>query len=53
MILAEGAPDLMQRRSRSPTTPHVALLRRRKLKPFLLDHKNPLLRPDSYQMVLH
>src|SRR6266481_58144 len=42
MLLAEGAPDLMQRLSRLPTTPHVALLRLRKPKPFPLDHKHHL-----------
>src|SRR3981189_635378 len=38
MLLAEGAPDLMQRVSRFPTAPHVALLRSRKSKPFPLGH---------------
>src|SRR6266566_507891 len=42
MLLAEGAPDLMQRVSRLPTAPHVALLRRRKPKPFPLGHKHHL-----------
>ena len=42
MLLTEGAPDLMQRLSRLPTAPHVALLRRRKPKPFPLDHKHHL-----------
>src|SRR5216683_3817086 len=42
MLLAEGAPDLMQRLSRLPTAPHVALLRRRKPKPVPLDHKHHL-----------
>src|SRR5882724_8781688 len=42
MLLAEGAPDLMQRLPRLPTTPHVALLHRRKPKPFLLGHKHHL-----------
>src|SRR6202047_3823917 len=42
MLLAEGAPDLMQRLSRLPTAPHVALLRLRKPKPFPLDHKHHL-----------
>ena len=38
MILAEGAPDLMQRLSRPATTPHVALLRSRKpVEPELLN----------------
>jgi len=36
------APALMQRLSRLPTTPHVALLHRRKPKPFPLDHKHHL-----------
>jgi hypothetical protein len=34
MLLAEGAPDRMQRLFRLPTPPHVALLRGRKSKPF-------------------
>ena len=42
MLLAEGAPDLMKRLSRLPTTPHVALLRCRKPKPPPLDHKHHL-----------
>src|SRR5229473_3081438 len=42
MLLAEGPPDLMQRLSRLPTTPQVALLRRRKPKPFPLGHKHHL-----------
>src|SRR6266702_1530192 len=42
MLLAEGAPDLMQRVSRLPTAPHVAVLRRRKPKPFPLGHKHHL-----------
>src|SRR6266436_4706668 len=42
MLLAEGAPDLMQRLSGLPTAPHVALLRGRKSKPFPLGHKHHL-----------
>jgi len=42
MLLAEGAPDRMQRLSRLPTPPHVALLRGRKSKPFPLGHKHHL-----------
>src|SRR6266849_8897669 len=34
MLLAKGAPDLVQRLSRLPTAPHVALLCGRKSKPF-------------------
>src|SRR6266481_823257 len=44
MLLAEGAPDLMQRLPRLPTTPQVAFLRRRKPKPFPLGHKHHLLK---------
>src|SRR6266849_7598957 len=42
MLLAEGAPDLMQRLSPLPTAPHVALLHRRKPKPSPLGHKHHL-----------
>src|SRR5260370_6178399 len=42
MLLAKGAPDLVQRLSRLPTAPHVALLRGRKSKPFPLGHKHHL-----------
>jgi hypothetical protein len=53
MRLAERAPDLMQRLSRLPTAPQVALLHRRKPKPFTLGHKTPPLKAALYQMVLH
>src|SRR5438876_11755566 len=52
MLLAEGAPDLMQRVSRLPTAPHGALLRRRKPKPFPLGHKHHPWSENRYQMVL-
>jgi hypothetical protein len=42
MLLAEHAPDLMQRLPCLPTTPHVALLLRRKPKPSPLFHKHHL-----------
>src|SRR5205814_9041347 len=42
MLFAEGAPDLMQRLPDPPTTPHVALLLRRKPKPFPWLHKHHL-----------
>src|SRR5882672_7014702 len=43
MTLAERAPNLMQRLSRLPTPPHVALLHRRKPKLFTLSHATPPL----------
>jgi len=42
LLAAPSAPDLMQRLPRLPTTPHVALLRRGKPKPFPLFHKHHL-----------
>src|SRR6266478_4863546 len=42
MWLAEGPPDFMERLPRLPTAPHVALLHRRKPKPFTLGHKHHL-----------
>jgi hypothetical protein len=40
--LVEHTPHLMQRFSRLLTAPHIALLHRRKPKPFLLGHKHHL-----------
>ena len=50
--LSKGAPNLMQRLSRFPSAPDVALLHRRKPKPFpdLIQHQ--LSRADLRQMVL-
>ena len=42
MLLAKGAPDLMQRLPCFPTTPHVEFLLRRKPKPSSLFHKHHL-----------
>src|ERR1700747_622232 len=42
MVLAKGAPDLMQRLPRLPTSPHVALLLRGKPKPSPWSHKHHL-----------
>jgi hypothetical protein len=53
MFFAKGTPDLMQGLPCLPATPHVALLRRRKPKPFPSPHKTPPLKTALYQMVLH
>jgi len=42
MVIAKSAPDLMQRLSRLPTSPHVALLLHRKPKPSPWPHKHYL-----------
>src|SRR5271167_528013 len=47
MTLAERTPNLMQRLSRLPTAPQVALLHRRKPKPFTLPHTTPPLERRS------
>jgi hypothetical protein len=52
MVLAKSAPDLMQRLTRLPTSPHVALLLRGKPKPSPWSHKHHLLKAAIYQMVL-
>src|SRR5271169_6916190 len=41
MWLVKGAPNLMQRLSRLPSAPNVALLYRRKPKPFSWPHTTP------------
>src|ERR1700722_7399570 len=44
MRLVKGAPNLMQRLSRLPAAPDVALLDRRKPKPFSWPHTTPPLK---------
>jgi hypothetical protein len=53
MTLPEGAPDLVQRLSRLPIAPNLALLRRRKPHLFPFGHRQHLYREDLHQMVLH
>src|SRR6266481_7910302 len=53
MTLIERTPNLMQRLSRLPTTPQLALLHRRKPKPFTWPHATPPLERNLYEMVLH
>jgi hypothetical protein len=53
MVLAKSPPDLMQRLSCLPTTPHVEFLLRGKPKPSPRSHKTPPLKTALYQMVLH
>jgi hypothetical protein len=54
MWLIKGPPNLMQRLSRLPSPPDVALLNRRQPKSFPWLHINTTFYgPDLYQMVLH
>jgi hypothetical protein len=43
MVFAKGSPNLMQRLSQLPTTPHVVALLLRKLEPPLKCHKHHLI----------
>jgi len=52
MRLAIGTPNIMQRLPRLPTPPNIRYLRGRKSRPPLLTHRNTILKPHVYQMVL-